>query len=480
MALAIEENWKKVEKERDKSERQKAELISFAQAQTEGKQWDQGEDVSPGNHGIVYLREAGHGARGIAIVVGDVIKKGKDYDQKIKVINEYSQVKELIDSVETTRDSWKGSDKNVQSNRTRITIMDRAMSKLEDFIVMGPPVNSNKDVRALSGDSEIKLMLYKFIDKKRCETEADYKEEKDDMYLAAALSSRLEHPNIMRYFGVIPESSKGAGYLCEYVDGKTLESIIEDKAIREVRDIPDKKVVYAIGYFLYDVLDYMHKQGLCYQDVQLDNLMITEDGEFKLTDLGTIREFKPGLVVDEFLGDYEYSPYEVIKDLIEEDGEIEIKSGRKVRRGSGRDVFGAAVLMYKLATRGKNPFLGRNDDEYTENVRKGKPVIHSILKNDYDEDTELKTMFEPFRHAENPENRVTAAQMRDKMFGLLRDTGYDCPSKIQEILRDYVKPIYEERKQAYAAHEAAKIREKLGTKRVTNRPLRGTKKVKRR
>lgn len=89
----------------------------------------------------------------------------------------------------------------------------------------------------------------------------------------------LNHPNIVTAYGA--GEFDGRPYLTmELVDGGSLR----DK-IRDGRRLPEKE---ALGYMLAvaRALAHAHAAGLVHRDVKPDNILISKDGEVKLTDLG--------------------------------------------------------------------------------------------------------------------------------------------------------------------------------------------------
>jgi serine/threonine protein kinase len=96
-------------------------------------------------------------------------------------------------------------------------------------------------------------------------------------------ASRLDHPNIVRAldFG----TADGRPYLVmEFVDGESLGQKLE----RDGR-LPEAEAL-RIVHLAAEGLEHAHKNGMIHRDVKPDNIMLTNDGQAKLADLGLVKE----------------------------------------------------------------------------------------------------------------------------------------------------------------------------------------------
>jgi serine/threonine-protein kinase len=98
----------------------------------------------------------------------------------------------------------------------------------------------------------------------------------------AVVLSRLSHPGIPQLLGVI-NICGFYGYVLEYMEGKTLESII----FREKR-VFNREEFYDIGKRLIEITAYLHKNGVVHRDIRIPNI-IMQDGIVKLIDFGLAR-----------------------------------------------------------------------------------------------------------------------------------------------------------------------------------------------
>src|SRR5450759_1912652 len=94
-------------------------------------------------------------------------------------------------------------------------------------------------------------------------------------------AARLSYPAIVTIFGSDLEPESGSPYLVmEYVHGRSLQEIL----VREGR-LPLARVV-AIGAAVARALQVAHDHGIIHRDIKPANLMVTPDGDVKITDFG--------------------------------------------------------------------------------------------------------------------------------------------------------------------------------------------------
>ena len=98
----------------------------------------------------------------------------------------------------------------------------------------------------------------------------------------ARSAARLAHPNAVVLHDIVPPTAADdAVYLImEYVDGATLAQIVD----REGR--LSEQRVSAIALQLLSILEAAHALGIVHRDVKPSNIMVTADGQVKLTDFG--------------------------------------------------------------------------------------------------------------------------------------------------------------------------------------------------
>src|SRR5213592_3244991 len=94
--------------------------------------------------------------------------------------------------------------------------------------------------------------------------------------------AQLSHPNIVT---VIDRGEQdGRQFIVfEYVAGENLKSLIEREA-----PLPEQEAV-RIALEVARALAFAHEHGLVHRDVKPQNVLLTEDGEAKVTDFGIAR-----------------------------------------------------------------------------------------------------------------------------------------------------------------------------------------------
>ena len=100
---------------------------------------------------------------------------------------------------------------------------------------------------------------------------------------------RLDHPAIPRIVDIVDED--GMLYvIMDYVEGRTLEDVLELSGAQSEDDVVDWAVQ------LCDVLDYLHHREppVIYRDMKPSNVMLKPNGVVQLIDFGIAREYREG------------------------------------------------------------------------------------------------------------------------------------------------------------------------------------------
>lgn len=147
----------------------------------------------------------------------------------------------------------------------------------------------------------------------------------------------LNHPHIVRLYD---NGSDGENYFyaMEFVDGETL-----GQRIHRERKLPWRDVV-SLSQQISSALKAAHDAGIIHRDLKPSNLMLTKEGQIKLTDFGIARVFASQRLTSTgaVIGTAEYmSP--------------EQAQGQRVTPRS--DLYALGAVMYAMLT-GRPPFLG--------------------------------------------------------------------------------------------------------------------------
>jgi serine/threonine-protein kinase len=99
----------------------------------------------------------------------------------------------------------------------------------------------------------------------------------------AKILEQFRHPGIVRFLAV--GRFRGTSYFAmEYVEGETLEKVINERGALPWREVVD------LGIQICDALHYAHERGIVHRDLKPSNLMLTADGKVKLTDFGIAKD----------------------------------------------------------------------------------------------------------------------------------------------------------------------------------------------
>ena len=92
-------------------------------------------------------------------------------------------------------------------------------------------------------------------------------------------ASSLKHPNIVEVYDVGEDDGKYF-IVMEYINGKTLKSLIKKRGILTLEEVID------IMLQLTSAVSCAHDSYIIHRDIKPQNVMILEDGRVKITDFG--------------------------------------------------------------------------------------------------------------------------------------------------------------------------------------------------
>lgn len=163
----------------------------------------------------------------------------------------------------------------------------------------------------------------------------------------AAILAKLQHKNIVGILDFFEENNEQYIVL-EYIRGYSL-----DRLIKERKAIPFGIAVYILREVCRG-LSYIHINNILHRDLKPDNIMISDDGDIKITDFGlayrkeNMNITNPGT----YVGTPSYFPPEQLM-------------GRPLTPAA--DIFSLAVLFVEMLT-GKNPFEGDKEFDTINNI----------------------------------------------------------------------------------------------------------------
>ena len=173
----------------------------------------------------------------------------------------------------------------------------------------------------------------------------------------AQAAARLAHANVVQVYEY-GEEGDYCFIAMEHVAGKPLTAYLGEGLKTELQRVRD-----IIGQLL-DALAYSHAQGVVHRDIKPGNLLVTREGNIKVTDFGIARiETSNVTQHGHMLGTPSYmSPEQYLG---------ETPDGRA-------DLFSAGVLLYELLTSVK-PFAGESSGQIMNKILYETPMDPSRL-----------------------------------------------------------------------------------------------------
>jgi serine/threonine protein kinase len=197
--------------------------------------------------------------------------------------------------------------------------------------------------------------------------------------------AHLNHPNIVTIYDF--GKDEGVNYIAtEFVEGKTLRSLIEEKLTL--------KKSFSVVLQILNALSSAHDAGIIHRDIKPENIMVREDGYVKILDFGLAKltqpeMFESGIFANTLdnvvIGTPAYmSP--------------EQASGEKVDQRT--DLWSTGLIFYEMLT-GKNPFKRHNHHETIKAILADptplltvsnpdiSPIIEPIIEKALEKDADL-------------------------------------------------------------------------------------------
>lgn len=167
----------------------------------------------------------------------------------------------------------------------------------------------------------------------------------------ALMCANLDHKNIVSVYDYFNIGSS-CYLVMQYIDGMDLAEIIEQEA-------PLHPVTAAIiAREICLAINHAHKNGIIHRDIKPTNILISHQGEVKITDFGVARgEDMPHLTST---GTVIGTPFYMSP---------EQASGEKLTHQS--DIYSLGIVLYEMLT-SKKPFSGKNSHEITAKLIRGK------------------------------------------------------------------------------------------------------------
>jgi hypothetical protein len=154
----------------------------------------------------------------------------------------------------------------------------------------------------------------------------------------ARAAGSLSHPNIVPVYDYGTDTDGSQFIVMQLVEGENLATLLRERSNLET----DDAVRIALG--VASALEAAHRRGLVHRDVKPGNILITDDGDVKVTDFGIARAVAEAsmTVTGTTLGSVHYFSPEQAR-------------GDEVTGAS--DVYALGIVLYEMLT-GRRPFEG--------------------------------------------------------------------------------------------------------------------------
>ncbi len=170
----------------------------------------------------------------------------------------------------------------------------------------------------------------------------------------AKAAGKLIHPNIVTIFDV-GEIDKQPYIAMEYLEGKTLQDVLEEQGHLPTRD------VVRIAIQLASALDYAAREGVVHRDIKPSNILMLDDGGVRITDFG---------IAHIETGGEDYTQHGTVL------GTPQYMSPEQVE-GVGvdgrADLFSVGVVLYQMIT-GDKPFMANTLTSLMMKIAKEDPA----------------------------------------------------------------------------------------------------------
>ena len=95
----------------------------------------------------------------------------------------------------------------------------------------------------------------------------------------AQAAASLSHPNVVNIYDV-GQTEQSHYIVMEYVQGQNLSAIIKEKGALS------EHFVVSVAMQIAKALSHAHQHGIIHRDIKPHNILITQDGQVKVTDFG--------------------------------------------------------------------------------------------------------------------------------------------------------------------------------------------------
>ena len=175
----------------------------------------------------------------------------------------------------------------------------------------------------------------------------------------AQAAAKLSHPNIVDVYDV--DQDRGHWFIVmELIEGMTLKQYIQKKGRLSSTEC------VGISMQAADALYTAHRAGIIHRDIKPDNIIITTNGNVKISDFGIARMQSSDTMTVDACGSVYYSSPE------------QVRGGYSDQR---TDIYSLGVTMYEMCT-GKLPFVGNSVVEIAMHHMEGHVIAPKDMYGD--------------------------------------------------------------------------------------------------
>lgn len=240
------------------------------------------------------------------------------------------------------------------------------MDTLESILKPGDVIGKYQVVRCLGigGMGEVHLVRhlqlnsFRALKLLRANFSGNDSKETERFLREARIAARIHHKNIVSVMDVENDTVSGFLYIVmEYIDGSSLQEILNGN------HLPESQAVHIISEVV-NGLAAAAEHGLVHRDIKPSNIMISQEGEVKLADLGIAKASDADVsgtltMENAVVGTPAYASPEQCSDA----HDVDVRA----------DIYSLGATLYELVT-GRAPFSGANPFDTIAHVLNDPPV----------------------------------------------------------------------------------------------------------
>lgn len=184
----------------------------------------------------------------------------------------------------------------------------------------------------------------------------------------AEAAGSLQHANIVSIYEIGKQDNHHY-FTMDFVDGETLQALIKKKKPRK------KLLEYLIK--VAHALQHAHQRGVIHRDIKPSNIIVSKDGEPKVTDFGLAKKLDAETMLTES-GSALGTPFYMSP---------EQTTGEKEVTGQS-DIYSLGVILYEILA-GRYPFNGSTLVELYHKIVNDDPVPPRKINRKVDKDLEI-------------------------------------------------------------------------------------------